>query len=135
MQNQMVRANIPLNTILWNLLLSSERIIPHLVCMDGFKMSVQMNGNFHYSQIDVHAKQIISCEIALLSQHEDLLNDYVDGNDVFSYIPFEVVEKIVEKHGGLSHFEAPYAPDKKDVVLQIYILDKSKEENSNEKNN
>lgn len=63
------------------------------VCKDGFSMSVQ-DSIYHYCEPG------ISSEVGFPSENEELLNPYYDDGQVWPYVPNEVIEAIVSKHGG-----------------------------------
>ena len=74
---------------------------PHIVCHDGFTVSVQagdgkgskpaVNGADHYTHV----------EVGYLSAWDDLLSLYGDKDDsVFWYVPVAVAEALIIKHGG-----------------------------------
>lgn len=80
-------------------------VIPQMVCKDGFKFSVQASWG-HYCTPRNSVGEYTHVEVGYPSQVEEALLGYSDGeNPIFGYVPIEVVEKIIVKHGGFSHFE------------------------------
>ena len=89
--------------------LASSRL-PHIVCVDGFRMSVQV-GYSHYSKPKKVAKRYSEVEIGYPSERESLLEKYVetifeDGfvdytDSIYPYVPVKVVDKVLKKHGGI----------------------------------
>ena len=80
---------------------------PHIVCADGFRMSVQA-GHGLYSSQDEETGWYNEVEVGYPNQVEELLIPYTNGYDdytdqVYPYTPYEVVDMVIEKHGGLSH--------------------------------
>ena len=75
-------------------------VYPRITCKDGFNMSVQAS-SFAYSKPRSDEPPYTHVEVGYPSEHESLLDPYADGEskDVFGYVPVEVVEKIVDKHG------------------------------------
>jgi hypothetical protein len=79
---------------------------PKIVCMDGFKMSVQGN-EMTYSIPKKVATEFTAMEIGFPSAQEDLIMEFIDRlvleptQSVYGYIPIDLIEKIVEKHGGI----------------------------------
>lgn len=75
-------------------------VYPRITCKDGFNMSVQAS-SFAYSTPRSDEPPYTHVEVGYPSEHESLLDPYADGEskDVFGYVPVEVVEKIVDKHG------------------------------------
>lgn len=78
-----------------------------LVCKDGFKMSVQAS-NIHYCspRID-NAKYYTTFEIAFPTTIDGELLPYAKDimypmKTVYCYVPVELVEKIINKHGGIA---------------------------------
>ena len=90
--------------------------LPHIVCEDGFSMSVQV-GYSLYSTPKKIAKRYSAVEIGYPSDHEPLIEkwaeftpfeddeepDYTDT--VYPYVPVEVVDKVLKKHGGIDLIE------------------------------
>jgi hypothetical protein len=72
---------------------------PVLYCSDGFKMSVQ-DSDGHYC---VRGESV---EIGFPSVGERLLEDYAENPEkllktVYPHVPYSVVDKVLEKHGGI----------------------------------
>ena len=93
-------------------LMTSSRL-PHIVCVDGFEMSVQVGFSL-YSTPKKIAKRYSAVEIGFPSDHEPLIEEYAetfykdDGEDVtdytdtvYPYVPVKVVNKVLKKHGGI----------------------------------
>ena len=92
-------------------MMTSSRL-PHIVCADGFEMSVQV-GYSLYSTPKKIAKRYSAVEIGYPSDHEPLIEkwaeftpfdedevpDYTDT--VYPYVPVAVVDKVLKKHGGI----------------------------------
>jgi len=80
--------------------------IPRIVCKDGFSMSVQAS-KFNYASprrdnawpyYEVEVGFPSEVEPELLYKAEDIENP---TDTVYGWVPVELIEKIVEKHGGL----------------------------------
>ena len=88
-------------------MMTSTRL-PHIVCVDGFTMSVQV-GYSLYSKPKKVAKRYSEVEIGYPSEHEPLLEKYVESfytepdytDSIYPYVPVKVVDKILKKHGGI----------------------------------
>ena len=89
--------------------LFSDEIIqenrPRLYCNDGYSISVQAS-SFHYCRPRLDGVQNYeSVELGFPSKEDELINDYAEDDDytktVYGYVPIEVVEKLIEKHGGI----------------------------------
>ena len=82
---------------------------PHVVCADGFTMSVQCGQSLYSSPKDV-AKRYREVEIGFPSEPEELIKHYAENNwddspdycdTVYPYVPVTVVNKVLRKHGGI----------------------------------
>ena len=91
-------------------MMTSSRL-PHIVCSDGFSMSVQV-GYSLYSKPKKVAKRYSEVEIGYPSERESLLEKYVElsifddnfvdyTDTVYPYVPVKVVDKVLKKHGGI----------------------------------
>lgn len=84
-------------------------IFNHLICADGLILSIQAS-RYHYCEPRNNKGPYTSVEIGfpnkvcpeLLEYAEDI-NKPIDT--VYSYVPIEIVEKIIKDHGGLIGFE------------------------------
>ena len=70
---------------------------PRIQCKDGFSMSVQ-DGPHNYATG-------VTSEIGMPSEEEPLLEGYAEDpsdptDTVYPYVPNELIEKIINKHGG-----------------------------------
>lgn len=82
------------------------RPIPHVVCMDGFTMSVQAGRGVYCSPRD-DAGPWLSVEVGFPSKIEPLLWDYAEEpgrwtETVYGYVPIELVGAVIECHGGFA---------------------------------
>ena len=76
-----------------------------LECNDGFKMSVQAS-EFHYCTPRINTDRYYEFEVGFPTEKEDLLMPYAEDYDnptdtVYGYVPIEVIEEIITKHGGI----------------------------------
>ena len=117
--NEFIKNNLKVNVLsedpLMKHMMTSSRL-PHIVCEDGFTMSVQV-GYSLYSEPKKVAKIYSKGEIGYPSDHEPLIEkwaeftpfeddeepDYTDT--VYPYVPVEVVDKVLKKHGGIDLIE------------------------------
>tara|TARA_B100000929_G_scaffold199422_1_gene158346 strand:+ start:215 stop:583 length:369 start_codon:yes stop_codon:yes gene_type:complete len=111
--NEFIKNNLKVKVLsedpLMKHIMTSSRL-PHIVCSDGFSMSVQV-GYSLYSKPKKVAKRYSEVEIGYPSEHEPLLEEYaetifedgfVDYTDtVYPYVPVKVVNKVLKKHGGI----------------------------------
>lgn len=79
---------------------------PRIVCSDGFSMSVQA-GYYLYStpRVNLESGNYTKVEIGFPSEKEELICWYAEDSSsytetVYPYVPVEVVEAVIEKHGG-----------------------------------
>ena len=78
---------------------------PHVVCKDGFKMSVQAGQTLYSTPKDV-ADDYEEAEVGYPSTEETLLTTYAEDNDnlcdtVYGYVPCSIIDQVIEKHGGI----------------------------------
>ena len=78
---------------------------PHVVCKDGFKMSVQAGQSLYSTPKDV-ADDYEEAEVGYPSTEETLLTTYAEDNDnlcdtVYGYVPCSIIDEVIEKHGGI----------------------------------
>lgn len=80
---------------------------PRLYCNDGYSISVQASA-FHYCSPRLNGLQDYkSVELGYPSAEDELINEYAEDGDmnytdtVYGYVPIEIVEKLIEKHGGI----------------------------------
>ena len=91
--------------------------LPHIVCEDGFSMSVQV-GYSLYSTPKKVAKRYSAVEIGFPSEPEELIKEWAEflpfseedeepdyTDTVYPYVPVEVVDKVLKKHGGIDLIE------------------------------
>ena len=81
---------------------------PKIVCEDGFSVSIQV-GQFLYCspRKDFEdARNYHQMELGFPNQSEELLLEYAEDSEnptesVYGYVPVEVINKVIAKHGGL----------------------------------
>jgi len=78
---------------------------PHVICKDGFKMSVQAGQSLYSAPKDV-ADDYEEAEVGFPSTEESLLTTYAEDNDnlcdtVYGYVPCSIIDQVIEKHGGI----------------------------------
>ena len=79
--------------------------IPHVVCKDGFKMSVQAGQSLYSEPRDV-VDSYEEAEIGYPSEEESLITSYAEDNEnlcdtVYGYVPCSIIDQVIEKHGGI----------------------------------
>lgn len=76
-----------------------------IFCKDGFNISVQGSAG-HYCQPRYDVKEYSSVELGFPSEEEILINEYAENvlnptETVYGWTPIDVIEKVIEKHGGI----------------------------------
>lgn len=89
---------------------------PRARCADGFSISIQGGTRFHYCQPRELCRIFESVELGFPNQVEDLIMPYIDGSednplgDVYGFVPIEVVDEMITKHGGIVDVDANLDP-------------------------
>ena len=80
---------------------------PYLVCNDGFSVSIQASEN-HYCEPreNLLDKDYEEVELGFPSEEDSLILDYAEDpdeptNTVYGYVPIDVVQELINKHGGI----------------------------------
>ena len=78
---------------------------PHVVCKDGFKMSVQAGQSLYSEPRDV-VNSYEEAEVGFPSTEESLLTTYAEDEEnlcgtVYGYVPCSIIDEVIEKHGGI----------------------------------
>lgn len=82
-------------------------IRPRALCRDGFSISIQGGTSFHYCRPRTLCRIFESVELGFPNQVEDLIMRYIDDpesnplKDVYGFVPIEVVDEMITKHGGI----------------------------------
>ena len=116
--NEFIKNNLKVKVLnedpLMKHIMTSSKL-PHIVCVDGFTMSVQV-GYSLYSTPKKVAKRYSEVEIGYPSDHEPLIEEYaecftfeeldIDFTDtIYPYVPVKIVDKVLKKHGGIDMTE------------------------------
>lgn len=74
---------------------------PIAKCVDGFSLSIQASSAHHCEKGEDGTYK--SVELGCLSSSEETLSEYEDWDDssTYGYVPVEVVDAIIAKHGGI----------------------------------
>ena len=78
---------------------------PHVICKDGFKMSVQAGQSLYSDPKDV-TDSYEEAEVGFPSTEESLLTTYAEDEEnlcgtVYGYVPCSIIDEVIEKHGGI----------------------------------
>ena len=76
-----------------------------IICEDGYCISVQ-GSSFHYCNPRIDNADLYSkLELGFPNKEDELINDYAEDSDychtVYGYVPVEIVDKLMKKHGGI----------------------------------
>jgi len=86
-----------------------------VTCHDGYSISIQGGTVGHYCSPRQHVNEYEQVELGYPSTADDELIEYAeDGSDltgtVYGYVPIEVIESIIAKHGGIVDFSQDFEP-------------------------
>jgi hypothetical protein len=78
---------------------------PHVICKDGFEMSVQA-GQSLYSEPKEVVDSYEEMEVGYPSEEEYLLAKYAENGEnlcdtVYGYVPCSIIDQVIKKHGGI----------------------------------
>ena len=84
----------------------------HIVCADGFSMSVQANGGAYCDPKVFDAEKYEAVEVGYPNAYEGLLAYYAEDKEdytgtVYGYVPAQVIVDVIAKHGGIITGELP----------------------------
>ena len=79
---------------------------PHVICKDGFEMSVQAGQSLYSEPRDV-VDSYEEAEVGFPSTEESLLTSYAEDEEnlcgtVYGYVPCSIIDKLIENHGGIN---------------------------------
>ena len=78
----------------------TELIVPRAKMADGFEISIQANRFAYCWPREDICDSYSSFELGYPSDPDDLIEGYREG-DIFPWVPAEIVEQLVENHGGI----------------------------------
>ena len=77
----------------------------HIMCSDGFRISVQANRNAYCEPREDEAWPYDEVELGYPSELDELIREYAEDEDttetVFPYVPIGVVNELIDRHGGI----------------------------------
>lgn len=98
---------------------------PRIECADGFSLSVQGHSGAYCRPRGDFEDRYTMVEIGFPSAREELIMPYIDGGEdtdptqtVYGYVPVELVEQVITKHGGFAR-PAPVSPSRDEVVREL----------------
>jgi len=113
--NEFIKKNLRVKVLsedpLMKHIATSSRL-PHIICEDGFSMSVQVGYSLYCTPKKV-AKRYSAVEIGYPSEPEELIKEYAEfapfdedttdyTDTVYPYVPVKIVDKVLKKHGGIN---------------------------------
>lgn len=80
---------------------------PRVVCNDGFSLSIQAGNSELACEPRRFAASYKSFEVGFPSEVDPLLLPYDSKRNygIYEYVPFGVLEELIEKHGGINEQE------------------------------
>lgn len=82
---------------------------PKVVCNDGFSISIQAS-EYHYCEPRQNRiSNYKSVELGFPSAEEELISEYAEDDDdnltntVYGWVPVEIVDQLLQKHGGIDY--------------------------------
>lgn len=82
-------------------------VTKRLECKDGFSISVQANEYAYCMPRENKAWPYSEVELGYPSEVDDLIEDYSEmpgeTQTVYPYVPFDIVNELIEKHGGIAN--------------------------------
>ena len=80
-------------------------VTKRIECKDGFSISVQANDSAYCTPRRNKAWPYSNVELGYPSKLDDLIEDYSEEpgttRTVYGYVPIEIVNQLIEKHGGI----------------------------------
>ena len=81
---------------------------PRIRCKDGFEFSAQAS-EFHYCEPRENYGPYASIELGFPSHGDSLIQKYAESpkscrKTVYGWVPFNVVEELIAKHGGITKY-------------------------------
>ena len=87
-----------------------QKCRPHVVCKDGYKISVQAGYGWYCEPRENGKIKYTSVELGFPNREDELINEYAEDPDdlcgtVYGYVPAEIVEELILKHGGFAEID------------------------------
>jgi len=78
-------------------------LLPTVVCKDGTRISVQATKGFHACAFDTDDNQLTHVEVKFASDYTPPAEwDGFCDSPIYAYVPIELVQSLIDKHGGVS---------------------------------
>lgn len=88
--------------------------LPRVVCADGYSVSIQAGSAFYSWPRENLAPEYGAFELGYQTEREPLLDEWAEEDFrtgeinylecIFPFVPVEVVDEVLKKHGGIDHF-------------------------------
>lgn len=83
-----------------------QDVRPRAACKDGFSVSIQAGQYLYCNPREDGAERYNSVELGFPSAEDDLIIDYAEDpgdptGTVYGYVPVEIVDELMQKHGGI----------------------------------
>lgn len=106
--NEFLKNNYHGHTIPWGIgYVEFPDVTKRIQCKDGFNISVQANDYVYCNPRKNKAWPYSEVELGYPSELDDLIEDYAEMPDttetIYPYVPIDVVNKLIEKHGGIAN--------------------------------
>ena len=80
---------------------------PKVVCNDSFSISIQASETHYCEPRQNKISNYKSVELGNPSAEEELIRDYAEDDNltdtVYGWVPVEIVDQLLEKHGGIDY--------------------------------
>lgn len=87
-----------------------KEITPHLICADGFEMSVQAS-RCSYCVPDVDDSDWYEA-VEVMCKEDPAFEPFECGG-VYGQVPVDIVDQVIDRHGGIA---GPFPPNPSEVV-------------------
>jgi len=77
-----------------------QHLRKNFVCKDGTVISIQASKTHYCSPRYNGPYRYDSVEISYDGEHAEILKNYTDTEPIYGYVPVDIVEKLIELHGG-----------------------------------
>ena len=93
------------NTYIVNRKFDLQEIRPHVLCADGYEISIQA-GRCAYSIPRENDIEFDAVELGYPNMTDELIEKYAEDpgsptSCIYPYVPVDIVEVLMEKHGGI----------------------------------
>ena len=87
---------------------------PYVELSDGYRISIQASSNHYCSPREDGLTEYSEVELGFPNIEDELINDYAEDDDytqtVYGYVPVDVVDALIKKHGGITRVRTLATP-------------------------